>query len=211
MTIKSLPTEYRGIKYRSRTEARWAVFFTENDIPFHYEFEGFDLGHGVWYLPDFWLPEAKSWFEVKPGNPSAAEIDKARGLARGTGRLVFVAPGNPTAGINLHVFSPTGRVQSNWEFAYAHEDGVGYVTNCLCTGELRVRLKSTESEMGFYGHGPDGELNAAGAHQFSRRSREQGSGRVIAVPAGRTIRSPLSSERPVRWAVPPRLLTFSRK
>jgi hypothetical protein len=191
--IKALPTAYRGVTYRSRTEARWAVFFTENDIPFNYEFEGFDLG-GAWYLPDFWLPAAKSWFEVKPDEPTETEIKKAQLLAKGTGRLVFVAPGNPQADIGIYVYSPTGRMQTDWKFAYAHEEGVGFLTSCTSTGEFKVRLNGTINEMGYYGCGPDAELNAAGNHQFrSDRDRDEGyavrpqSGRVIAVPAGRRI------------------------
>lgn len=165
MNIRSLPTAYRGIEYRSRTEARWAVFFTENDIPFNYEFEGFDLC-GVWYLPDFWLPAAKCWFEVKPSDPNGKEIDKARRLAKGTGRLVFVAPGNPAADIGIYAYSPTGRMQADWKFAYAHEEGVGFLTNDLCTGELSIRLNGTENAVGCYGMGPDQELNSAGRHHF---------------------------------------------
>lgn len=172
MRIKSLPTAYQGTIYRSRTEARWAVFFTENDIPFQYESEGFDLG-GTWYLPDFWLPAAKSWFEVKPDEPTVAEIKKAQLLAVGTGRLVFVAPGNPRAEIGLYVYSPTGQSQKDWNFAYAHEEGVGFLTSCTATGEYKVRLNGTINPMGCYGIGPDSELNSAGAHQFrTDRDRE---------------------------------------
>ncbi len=29
-TIKAIPTEYAGVHFRSRTEARWAAFF---DVP----------------------------------------------------------------------------------------------------------------------------------------------------------------------------------
>jgi hypothetical protein len=187
MKIKSLPTEYRGITYRSRTEARWAVFFTENEIPFNYEFEGFDLG-GVWYLPDFWLPAAKSWFEVKPADPTPVEVKKAKLLAAGSGRLVFVAPGNPHADIGLHVFSPTGRMQTGWKFAYAHEEGVGFLTSCLWTAEFSVRLNGTINPIGCYGVGPGAELDEAGKHQFGNRERHEQEGRIIRVPAGRTIK-----------------------
>jgi hypothetical protein len=64
--IKPLETYYNGYKFRSRLEARWAVFFTELRIIFEYEKEGYNLGDNGCYLPDFWLPEFKLWVEVKP-------------------------------------------------------------------------------------------------------------------------------------------------
>jgi hypothetical protein len=41
--IKTIPTTYNGIKFRSRLEARWAVFFDSINIKYRYEFEGFEL------------------------------------------------------------------------------------------------------------------------------------------------------------------------
>jgi hypothetical protein len=188
--IKSLPTDYNGITYRSRTEARWAVFFTQQEIPFRYEVEGFQMGD-LRYLPDFWLPEGKCWFEVKPFDPTALEIEKATRLARGTGKMVFVAPGNPVRDIGLHAFSPTGRSQKDWCFAYAHEDGVGYIACDNWRADLAVRIRKTDASVGCYGMGPETELDAAGNHHFDSRKRstydDDGPGRTISVPRGRAI------------------------
>lgn len=63
--IKAIPTEYRGVKFRSRLEASWAAHFDKLELPWMYEPEGFELSDGSWYLPDFWLPTAKAWAEVK--------------------------------------------------------------------------------------------------------------------------------------------------
>lgn len=63
--LKALPTVYGGINYRSRIEARWAVFFESLGLQYEYEREGYDLGDGQLYLPDFWLPELKIWVEIK--------------------------------------------------------------------------------------------------------------------------------------------------
>ena len=59
MTIKAIQTEYRGYKFRSRLEARWAVFFESMGWKWKYEHQGFNLGwndagetHIKW-LPDF--------------------------------------------------------------------------------------------------------------------------------------------------------------
>lgn len=56
--IKPIETEYNGYKFRSRLEARWAVFFDALGVKYEYEPEGFDLGNGKYYLPDF---RVKCW------------------------------------------------------------------------------------------------------------------------------------------------------
>src|SRR5215831_3951696 len=67
MAISAIETRYGGYRMRSRLEARWAVFFDECGLKWHYEVEGFriDTDEGLYnYLPDFWL-EAGQWAEVK--------------------------------------------------------------------------------------------------------------------------------------------------
>ena len=53
--IKVINTYYKGYRFRSRLEARWAVFFDACGVEWEYEPEGFDLGNGLYYLPDFLL------------------------------------------------------------------------------------------------------------------------------------------------------------
>jgi len=64
-TLQPIETVYRGYRFRSRLEARWAVFLDAAGIKWEYEGQGFDL-NGVRYLPDFWLPRARVFLEVKP-------------------------------------------------------------------------------------------------------------------------------------------------
>ncbi len=64
--IQAIETRYKGYRFRSRLEARWAVFFDTLGIAWEYEKEGYDLGEAGWYLPDFWLPNLKCWVEIKP-------------------------------------------------------------------------------------------------------------------------------------------------
>jgi hypothetical protein len=71
--IKTIPTTYNNIKFRSRLEARWAVFFDQLGIKYLYEYEGFELENKEWYLPDFYLPEYGIYCEVKP---SIIEVDE---------------------------------------------------------------------------------------------------------------------------------------
>lgn len=51
--IKPIPTHYKGYEFRSRLEARWAVFFEYLRCRWSYETEGFILPSGRYYLPDF--------------------------------------------------------------------------------------------------------------------------------------------------------------
>ena len=55
--IKAIETQYKGYRFRSRLEARWAVVFDALDLEWVYEPEGYDLGGGVKYLPDFSLSD----------------------------------------------------------------------------------------------------------------------------------------------------------
>lgn len=63
--IKPIQTYYNGYHFRSRLEARWAVCFDALNIKYEYEPEGFDLGDGYYYLPDFYLPDQGVWVEIK--------------------------------------------------------------------------------------------------------------------------------------------------
>ena len=63
--MKPIQTYYKGYRFRSRLEARWAVFFDAAGFKYRYETEGFVLSDGTYYLPDFWLPEQRLWVEVK--------------------------------------------------------------------------------------------------------------------------------------------------
>jgi hypothetical protein len=73
--ITAIETEYSGHRFRSRLEARWAVFFDKLSVQWLYEPQGYVLGNGERYLPDFWLPRPGVWVEVKG---SATEADVIR-------------------------------------------------------------------------------------------------------------------------------------
>jgi len=73
--MKAIETRYNGYRFRSRLEARWAVFFDVMGWKYLYEPEGFDL-NGIWYLPDFYLPADDTWFEVKPSENLTREEEE---------------------------------------------------------------------------------------------------------------------------------------
>lgn len=74
--IKAIETRYKGFRFRSRLEARYAVFFDSLGIKWDYEPEGFHLSNGVMYLPDFYLPEYDAWIEIKGKKADESELDK---------------------------------------------------------------------------------------------------------------------------------------
>lgn len=90
MAIQAIETVYRGYRFRSRLEARWAVFFDSLGVQYAYEKEGYDLGDGLRYLPDFWLPKQEMWVEVKGDPNDRSYLEKVERLAKGTGFPVLV-------------------------------------------------------------------------------------------------------------------------
>lgn len=94
--LRAITTRYKNHSFRSRLEARFAVYFDHLGIKWEYEPEGFELGNGLRYLPDFWLPEWRIWVEIKPDTPDAAGFEKAKRLALGHS-AVLVLSGLPKA------------------------------------------------------------------------------------------------------------------
>jgi len=101
--IKPIPTEYNGYLFRSRLEARWAVFFDKIGINYKYETEGYDLG-GTYYLPDFWLPHSVEgladdgwgfWIEIKPVPINDVDLEKVIKLSKHTKHNALIFQGNP--------------------------------------------------------------------------------------------------------------------
>lgn len=89
--IKAIETEYDGYKFRSRLEARWAVFFDTLGVEYEYEPEGFLLPSGAQYLPDFKVmcygtrgicgcKPFPLWIEVK-GFMTQSDADKIKEFA----------------------------------------------------------------------------------------------------------------------------------
>ena len=97
MTAVPIPTWYAGQRFRSRLEARWAVFFDRMQIDWEYEPQGYLIGHPADvsdrcpYLPDFWLPSQRLWVEVK-GAATPADIDLAKRSATYRGGLPALGP-----------------------------------------------------------------------------------------------------------------------
>ena len=83
-----------GYRFRSRLEARWAVYFDTLGIEWDYELQGFILGD-LCYLPDFWLPQVCMWAEVKSVGLKPIEWEKCQRLANESRHPVLMLIGTP--------------------------------------------------------------------------------------------------------------------
>lgn len=104
--VTAINTSYNGYNFRSRLEARWAIFFDQMGVDYVYESEGFNLD-GIRYLPDFYLPkgiqiygENKSrrniWLEVKPPiKLSDADNEKINAFLSHTDNQLILVSGDP--------------------------------------------------------------------------------------------------------------------
>lgn len=111
---KAIKTVYGGHKFRSRTEARWAVFFDKLKIPYLYESEGYDLD-GLWYLPDFWIESWNAFVEIKGPVPDDVEIRKCNDLLISTGMKVLLFYGSCDKGNHRVMNFINNKYQSEYD------------------------------------------------------------------------------------------------
>lgn len=81
--VTAIETHYGGYRFRSRLEARWAVFFDTLGLRWGYEIEGFRIPTRIGtvnYLPDFYLPNSGQWVEVK-GFLNMESVDRLCAIA----------------------------------------------------------------------------------------------------------------------------------
>jgi len=99
--MKPIQTVYHGYRFRSRTEARWALFFETMGFRWVYEEQGFVLDRNGCYLPDFrvTLPnEQERYCEVQGEGDDDfddTEMDKLREFADSSGTRVLHLTGLP--------------------------------------------------------------------------------------------------------------------
>lgn len=151
--LKAIDTVYNGYRFRSRLEARYAVFLDVLGVKYQYEPEGYDLD-GVYYLPDFYLPDLDCWIEIKGQKPTKEECEKAKRLAWHTRKMVYIFFGD--------VWCP-------WESLMEADDLKKYAKvshSAYGFGYYHV-WKEDEREPFFrfpYWEGPDGDTDKAEEH-----------------------------------------------
>jgi hypothetical protein len=111
--IQAIETFYSGCLFRSRLEARWAVFFDTAEIRWEYEPQGY-LCDGKPYLPDFFLPDAGTWIEVK-GDENALDRSLMRSAARD---LPWCEPTGNFRGPKLVVVGPIPDPDKVWDWGW---------------------------------------------------------------------------------------------
>ena len=108
----AIETEYDGYRFRSRLEAKWAVFFDAMGIVFDYEPEGFEFD-GTRYLPDFYLPEFGVYVEIKPYNRSVVHClgdgnkweRKCSKFRDCVGKAILICYGDPAENTFQYLFA----------------------------------------------------------------------------------------------------------
>lgn len=155
---------YAGTLFRSRLEARWAVFFDELDIDWQFEPEGFVVGcddeipeasAARRYLPDFYLPDLGTWVEVKGDEEHldrdllCAAVDYGQGLP-GTHESIGTNKG-------ILLLGPIPRPKTDWMPMHPiiqHYKGAVYAYRVFQKGGIRSQARDDQSEfVGWLGDG----------------------------------------------------------
>jgi hypothetical protein len=118
--LQPIETKFKGHKFRSRIEARWAVFFEALGLRYEYEVEGFKLPSGGAYLPDFLLPDMNVFVEVKPNDQlELAELRKLDHFALDGDCQLLLILGSPTSHemllINRCTTAPLEELQDEYD------------------------------------------------------------------------------------------------
>ena len=86
-------TDYSGVTFRSRLEARWALFFDIVGWYWDYEPCSYRVGTTMMYTPDFFLPDLGLWVEVKGSWwLTARSISKIAASVAGPKRIPLRSP-----------------------------------------------------------------------------------------------------------------------
>lgn len=109
----SIPTEYNGVKFRSRLEARIALFMDRVQVSWSYERITLRLPAGNTYTPDFFLPRQNLLVEVKPAFPHVEEMEKCEAVARDVGMRVVLLFGSELGPAYRHINGDGGRFYSH--------------------------------------------------------------------------------------------------
>jgi hypothetical protein len=125
VTVRSIPTNYAGCTYRSRVEARWAIWFDSVGLRFQYEPQGFFIRSGA-YLPDFWVEGWRMFLEVKGVEPTDEERRKCAELAIAAECDVLLAVGAPEERFQLLWFDRDGEREDRYAIARDKFSAAGF-------------------------------------------------------------------------------------
>jgi len=157
MKIDPIPTKYKNIEFRSRTEARWAIAFDEANIRWEYEPEAFHLKNPYSdnieffnYLPDFRIsyPESRLsyWAEVKGKTFTENELVKAWALTKETEEPIILLPRTPSYA--SYIFLDGKFEQTNYLYSLSNNELISW-SDCLLF-EKESHLYQTTGEIPDY-------------------------------------------------------------
>ncbi len=121
--MKAIETIYNGYRFRSKLEAKWAVFFDQLGIRYEYEPEAFKVDNG-WYTPDFFLPNVCLRYADTIGvcleiKPTAWEYDRPyvdRISKAANGMPLLLLPGDPLEFVDYGYGTEGGyQVSPGWD------------------------------------------------------------------------------------------------
>jgi len=137
--LTPIETRYKGILFRSRIEARWALFFDKIGVPYEYEREGYKLDESTWYLPDFWMPQQDCFIEIKGTAPTLEEEAKASILAQQSGKEVFIFYGGIPTILNYGQMVPFENDSAYKFFPEKSFDNQHYWCQCRFCGAFDIQ------------------------------------------------------------------------
>ncbi len=146
--MQAIPTEYANNKFRSRLEARWAIFLQTLGIDFAYEAERYSLPSAS-YLPDFWLPSLRIFIEVKPLEGYIDQSGIYNELVCLSGFSLLRISGGPYFGeYSIRLYSPPQLILDYGNFHQAKfAEGRGKNGQLyLVEGENYVRLRNLQCQ-----------------------------------------------------------------
>lgn len=121
--IKAIQTQYKGYKFRSRLEARWAVYLDAVNVQWEYEPEGFEFTSGRMYLPDFYLPEFYSYLEIKAKRGNVDDLTNFIIDSNKEGMKLWGLVGDP---INASWIMPA-QYDNNWKNEWHAETSICFI------------------------------------------------------------------------------------
>lgn len=128
--MKAIETIYNGYRFRSRSEARWAVFFDALGIKYQYEPEGYTFPDSTMYLPDFYLPNSNTFFEVK-GVMSNRDMTKINNLIKHSGKNVAIGyPDMSFQATSLYLMDANGNDCMDYNLDYKDCSWLIKCNNC---------------------------------------------------------------------------------
>lgn len=154
---RAIETVYKGYRFRSRLEARWACFYDALGVKWEYEKEGYILGDGTKYLPDFYLPDY-GWIEIKGNDPTEEEQRKAQFLGEITHKSVYIFFGEIPEPIDPEI---TCRIWGDSLSAYRvspYWDNLYEWCRCPTCGKIGIQFEGRGARICQHGNDDHGQI-----------------------------------------------------